>query len=600
MKRLVLLLIAAVSVLLSGLPAAARTPADLSALARFFPASTPMFIGFRTDDDFIATLDNLFERVAARLPDTGMEQSLRESLDGLDPDGSFQRNIRSWLGDIGAVGIWFESQLAASAGISSSNPPTVVAFSVKDAEAALDFVVKLLDQNRTPFFQTAGDDYTLLVIGTSTMPRSLNDSTFVVVRDEALFISADSDIDVFAPDILPSPSLAETSRFSTTLGWLPAESYNAIVYNDVFGAMLSMMPADDPTAELLVRILERLGLTSETVGPQIFGFTILDGTTLTIDLVNYADPTNPLVAGAILPPLDPAFAAHIPADVPLAVHFIDLKTQVEVLTVSVNNLFDVLTTLLDLDIDEIQEVQRQLSKELARANNLFTSLTKLDFVEDVLSWLDGNGVVFLGFNPELDATSSVSLMRTFPFELGIGFEVTDAAKAQVTFDGLTLGLQQLVRLAQTSTSPSPSDPQLTVTTDELMGTPVTVMTITGRDTTWPIELLMGTNDRVFAIGTRNAVRTMFAAEGDLNANAAFRAAQAYMLPDASSLAWLYPAGLLPLADMAQALSSGPTAEADTNAVRSLLSLIASGTITTSSDLTRNLSLARMTLTLNVE
>jgi len=605
MKRLALTLIVALLVLLSALPAAAQTAPDLSALARFFPADIPIFISFRTDDGFIATLNNLAERITARVSDAVMDQSLQEVLDqlvqSLYPGGSFQENVRPWLGDTAAVGfLSLTQQMTFSADLDSDEQPVLIAISIKNPTAALDFVVNLLNQDRTPFFQTTGDGYTLLVIGQTTMPSSLDNSTFVVVRDEVLLISASSDTSVFAPDTLPSPSLADTPRFTTALGWLPAQSYNAIVYNDAFAGVLNSLPADDLTAGFLTQILGQVGLTTDTVTPQIFGFTLLDGTTLTIDGASYADPSASPLTPAALRPVDPTFAARIPANVPLAVHASDLKLQIEAAALGINSLLETLSTESLGDTQDIEEARMELRKQLARANNLFTSLTKLDFVEDVLSWLDGDYIAFLGLNPALDTTSMMGIMTAFPLELGIAIEVTDTAKAQATFEGLTLGLRQLVQMANASASTSEPEPQLAVTTDELAGAAVTVLTITSRDLPWPIELLMGTNDRVFAIGTRSAVAAMFSADGGLTTNEAFRAAQAYMLPNANSIAWLNPAGLLPLADLVEALDSGPSAEADARAVRAFLNLITSGTITASNDLTKNLTLVRMTLSLNAE
>ena len=604
MKRSVLALIVALLVLLSALPAAAQTAPDLSALARFFPADIPIFISFRTDDGFIATLNNLAERITARVSNGVMDQSLQEALDelvqSLYPGGNFQENVRPWLGDTAAVGfLSLTQQMTFSADLDSDEQPVLIAISIKNPAAALDFVVNLLNQNRAPFFQTTGDSYTLLVIGQTTMPSSLDNSTFVVVRDEALLISASSDTSLFAPDTLPSPSLADTPRFTTALGWLPAQSYNAIVYNDAFAGVLNSLPADDLTAGFLTQILGQVGLTTDIVTPQIFGFTLLDGTTFTIDGASYADPSASPLTSAALRPVDPAFAARIPANVPLAVHASDLKLQIEAAALGINTLLETLSTEL-ADTQDIEEARMELRKQLARANNLFTSLTKLDFVEDVLSWLDGDYIAFLGLNPALDTTSMMGIMTAFPLELGIGIEVTDTAKAQAMFEGLTLGLRQLVQMANASASTSEPEPQLAVTTNELAGAAVTVLTITSRDLPWPIELLMGTNDRVFAIGTRSAVAAMFSADGGLTTNEAFRAAQAYMLPNANSIAWLNPAGLLPLADLVEALDSGPSAEADARAVRAFLNLITSGTITASNDLTKNLTLVRMTLTLNAE
>lgn len=604
MKRPVLLLIAAALILLSGLPAAAQTPADLGVLARFFPADTALFIGFRTDDDFVATLNNLAERVTDLVFNAVMDQSLQEALDELVqsiyPGGSFQENVRPWLGDVAAVGfLSLEQQIASGTALDGDETPVLVAASIKDRAAALDFVVNLLNQEGVPFFQTTGEDYTLLVVDQQQMPATLDGAQVVIVRDDVLLLSANTDTNLYTPGSLPDPNLLNGSDFSAALDWLPAAAYNVTVYYDTVSVLLSAMSGDDPETELALSLIERMGLSAAS--PQMIGFTVLDDVTLTIDTAQRFDPSASPLMIAMPGPVDPAFAARVPADIPLVIHITDLKLQLEGASSSINALLEIFAAGPDVDEGDLEAARMELSKQFAQVNNLFTSFTKLDFVQDVLSWLDGDAVAFIGFNPELDATTLLGLTMVFPLELGIGIETTDTAKAQATFDGLTLGLKQLVKMANASSSPSGSDPQLTVTTDALAGTPVTVLTLTSRDLPWPIELLMGTNDRVFAIGTRGAVAAMFSADGGLTSNAAFRAAQAYMLPNANSVAWLNPAGLLPLADLFQAaLGSGPSAESDAQAMRSMLNLVRGGTITSAYDQANNLALVRMTLTLNAQ
>src|SRR4051812_5767198 len=110
MKKLALLaLLLTLALGLFVLPAAAQTE-DLTTLAGYLPANAPVYIGFRTDDAFVKTLDTLASKLGAVIPGGMMDGSLQESLDGLaseiQPGGTFATTIRPWLGDMAAFGIY--------------------------------------------------------------------------------------------------------------------------------------------------------------------------------------------------------------------------------------------------------------------------------------------------------------------------------------------------------------------------------------------------------------------------------------------------------------------------------------------------------------
>lgn len=608
MKKRLLFLILTAFVVMSALPALAASPADLNALARYFPASTPLLISVRTDDDFLATINGLAETIAARFPNADMDQSLQEALDEmvqqLYPDGDFQTTVRSWLGDTVSVGVLsFEKAFDSdSPGSDGDDVPALIAVSITDQAAALDFVINALNQDRTPFFQTTGDGYTLLVVGKRAMPASLNEADLIIVRDDVLLFSANTDTSLVAASGLQSPNLLDQPEFSAALGWLPASDYSVTVYADMIADMLNMAAAMDSEAAASMGALASMGINMAALGPQVFGFTILGDSTLTFDIAQALDPASMPAMVALPGPLDPAFAAHIPAGTPLALHGTDLKGQLEAAAGSYSLLFESLAAQPGVDADEIEAARAQIQEQLLKINELFTTFTDLDFSEDVLSWLDGDFVAFISFNPNMDASDSMALLKTFPLELGLGIEATDPAKAQAAVEGFTQALNQLAELANTSMSKGPGRPtgEVTVTSEELNGTPVTVVTLVTRKLSWPVELLLGANDSVFALGTRGAVSAIFAADGGLPSNARFQAAQAHMLPNASAFAWLNTEGLLPLADLARGFLSGPGEEADLANLNALLNLIHSGTITSAYDAENNIALARFTLTLAAE
>src|SRR5438045_603900 len=102
MKKFTLLaalLILALGVLI--VPAAAQAQVhDLTTLAQYFPADAPVYLSFRTDDDFIAQLDKLAAKFGSLMPNGQMPGSLQAMLDQmasqLAPNGTFASTIRSW------------------------------------------------------------------------------------------------------------------------------------------------------------------------------------------------------------------------------------------------------------------------------------------------------------------------------------------------------------------------------------------------------------------------------------------------------------------------------------------------------------------------
>jgi hypothetical protein len=208
---------------------------------------------------------------------------------------------------------------------------------------------------------------------------------------------------------------------------------------------------------------------------------------------------------------------------------------------------------------------------------MFTQFTGLDLREDVISWMTGNYAMFIQLNPELNTSSAFGVFATFPVDFGLAVEATDPAKAAATVEGLTKGIEQAV----TMFGGSSDETEVVITNETIVGTSTTVITITAEGAPWPIELLMGANGEVFALGTRNAVQAIFARDGGLPSNAAYQNAQTYVLADAYGLGYLGTEGLLPVADLIAAMNDDEEDSAQVQAVRDVLNLIRSATISQS-------------------
>ncbi len=75
MKKFALL--AALLLLVTGvlaLPAVAQD--DAHPLAQYFPASAPFYVEFRSDDEFVAELDDLIAKIGEMVPDANIGSSL--------------------------------------------------------------------------------------------------------------------------------------------------------------------------------------------------------------------------------------------------------------------------------------------------------------------------------------------------------------------------------------------------------------------------------------------------------------------------------------------------------------------------------------------
>jgi hypothetical protein len=139
---------------------------------------------------------------------------------------------------------------------------------------------------------------------------------------------------------------------------------------------------------------------------------------------------------------------------------------------------------------------------------------------------------------------------------------------------------------------------LEITTETIVGTEVSVFTLQSAEMPWPVELLIGANGEVFALGTRNAVQSILARDGGLPSNAVYASAQSLLLDNTYSQFYLGLEGLLPLADLAESMArNNDDAEANAEAIRNLIGLIRGGLVSQSIDADGN-AVTRLVLTLS--
>jgi hypothetical protein len=596
MRKFIVLLLAVV-LAVSALPmAVSATPInELNALASYFPEDTPIFFSFRTDDAFLDELDGLYSTLSSKLPGVVPPFDLNSTLDlgvsQIVPGGTFADNIRPWLGDTAAFAVLSLEKQTDADTTNDEEGEFVLALAITDRAAAEDFLVNTFNQQNVEFEQESGDGFTLFT-PQNEVDVFANESA-VIIRDDVALIGTLAEINLVNEGV--SAALADSADFAATLDLLPEDDYNLIGYFNLADA-LSDAIVNSPDA-----VMMDMGFftsLTQAVGTQAVGGTILDGRSLVLDTVQRLGDVALLESSGLqiadLGAVDPAFAVHIPGNAPFVAHGTNLKTLVET---TLNNLRQTIVKAAEASPEDDSSELEEMDEGINEFNRVFTEATGLDFEQDVIGWMTGDFAAFLRLSPQLadGRLTTAKLTQTFPVDFGIAIENTDGAAAQRTVEGLTQGLQYAIEQADPSETTN-----VEVSQETIGGADVTVITLLPSDTSgmpYSLDILMGANEEVFAMGTRAAVTAILDPSNSLADEPAFAEAAAYLLADASSVFFLNPSPLLPLADLAGEFASPDEAEAQQNIARAGINLFSSATISQSTDDNGN-TIGRFVLTLS--
>ena len=559
--RFVLVLVVMLGILSA--TAMAAPPADLNALAAYFPDKTPVFISFRTDDAFIETLDALFQRVNAAVPDADIPP-LFEALDemigqsDLFEGGDFQSVVRSWMGDIASVGVISLDQLVDEDRSNDDEAPFLFAAQITDRAAAEDFwdTTLLENPNNNGNERSTVGDYTVY---TPKTPRA--GEGVVAVGDDVVFVAN-------LREVLPlngMGGLDANESFTSTLALLPEPDYNVTGYFNVGGAFRKLFDRPEMRRQPGMEMAQGL---FQDFPAQAFGATILDDRSLTIDFVQ---PFGAMMArmqemgfGTMLTgPIDPAMAERVPNGTPLVIHSTGLA-----------NSYRQFIQAMDVQMgmmqgDEADAARTQLERGLSQLRVAVRAATGLDLDEQLIPALDGDYVFYMGLNAGLaDAESMMDLMRQFPVEFGIIVEVSDPA----VIDGLVSGLVDTVKAI-----PEESGVEITIAEDTIGGNTVQVVSVTSEDLPFPIEIVIGGDGEVFFLGTPAAARASLNPDGGLLADPQYLEAGTYMLNDPSAVLYMASEGLQPLVGVIEA-AGGRSGAQSAQVFSGVLSLLSSSSI----------------------
>jgi hypothetical protein len=331
---------------------------------------------------------------------------------------------------------------------------------------------------------------------------------------------------------------------------------------------------------------------SNNLGSMGVGFTIVDGRSLTIDIVSTANPEAMAEALGFDPdamvtaqPIDPAFARFIPAGTPIVTHVTNLSGAYDALLTGLRSG----VSLSGADAEDVEEALAEIESGIAGVEFAIRGLTGLDLEDDILSWMTGDLALWVGLSPAAARATSLfgALAGGLPVDFGILIDATadpDGAAALVE------GLKSALTFAARQT-PANSGTRITVTDETIGGNAAVSVSIVDRSLPFPIELVVGASADVFAMGTRAAVEAALNPGVGLDSDPAFQEALRYALPDTVQLQYLAGA---PLAPLFRLLPMEGSAD-DAQALVDFVSLISSSSI--SSSTANGLSYARLVLTL---
>ncbi len=561
-KLFVLLTLMLVGLGVFAAPTLAVPTADLNGMAQYFPEDTPVLVSLRIDDAYIDTLDALVARIATAMPESDRPDSIRKELDKaikeILREGNFQSEVRSWLGDVLSVGITSLDNTMNGSGLNGdqlsvlgSDPTFLAVAPITNRAAAELFFARIVRAGDGFFTKTTQGDFSIFT------PE--DEGGVVAVGDDVLFLANSVDA---LPLEAPAAPLSENAVFIDTLKLLPAGDYNFTVFTNLGDTIRQGLESENMSSSDRQMMQMFMPLFSNFPA-QAFGGTVLDGRSMTID---FAQPMQAIMESmqemgmefALPGAIDPAFAARIPAGVPLVAHGTGLGPTIQQAIAQFRNMGQMQSDFNSEDFE----------RGLQQAQFFIQGLTGLDLEKDIIPALSGDYALFAGLSPAVtDISSPNDLMKQLPVEFGLVLEVSNP---EVTA-GIIKGVQQMLQ----------NSDEVTAEFDDSDGIQRLTITVPpGRDLPFPLELVLAGNDEVLFFGTVNAARASLNADGGLPTDPSYTEARAYWLDAPSTVFYLASEGLKPLANIIR-MTGGFGAERDSEQFAALMSLVSSATITSS-------------------
>ncbi|HRE48352.1 MAG TPA: DUF3352 domain-containing protein [Aggregatilineales bacterium] len=513
-RLFMILLIAALTLTTLPFNSTAAQSREADKLAAYMPANTDVFLSIRTDDAYLATLEALISRLAAKIPGVQLPESfLRKGLHDLFGAAfrlDFEKEVRSWLGSRVAIG------LSASRLMGRNVDQTTIftfAAEVTDRAKAEAFITLILKDVPSVERLTMGD-YTAFVV-------RINTPYYILVGDTALIFGSEAQV---AVPLGKGEALTSLSRYIRAAGELPEAEYNLYAYLDmgtIFSTLKQSMGgmggtgAGNPFDQPIIASLEAI-----TIG----GTLLSDGKTLALDFAQTYDLDIGKRTGLVLPyttPVQTSFLKHIPQDAGMLIQIADL-----------NQLYEAALALLESQLppDQRERMMRQLTDSVREA-------TGLDLATDIMGWMQKDTAIFLSY----DSTAPNMLLQGVKQEpvslkaLNVGIVIDTSADPEKAKNMAKVIGDLLVKA---SDRPAPNSP-VTVSREQINGAiPAVTLTFTAPTLAEPVELLIAANDQVFVVGTRKAVEGVFSGVPGLDGSATYAAAAKVMVANPTQVLYI--------------------------------------------------------------
>lgn len=518
MRKLILMLLTLLLVP-GAFPAVAATTDDLTNLARYVPASAPLYVGLRSDDAYIDTIDSVLATLGESLPQlqaVGVRMTLDQAAQNVDPDADFASLIRPWLGDTVAFAAT-DASIFVDGNSTASQQSLRILLSITDRDAAESFM------DRLGGFGLERGEF-------GNVTTYAGPSSSILVYDDAVIIAPVDDPEIILEEV--KSSLSAVAGFTEAFTPLPQAEYNIALYVDVSQIDAGAL-ADAQFALNEAGMSIDLAAVLQALGPQTAGLTILEDRSLVLDVAaNIADPDALAAAGMPLSPdttpIDAGFVSNVPVGTPLLLHSAgfgsDLLLGLEQAR-TVGDLFDTQFENGELSFD--QQSLTQIDEAVTFLELAFQGMAGAS-IADTFGWMTGDYALFVDVDLQ-------SMQRIIP-TLGFITAAEDSANAVATVDALENLLTELTifntREGDTLTLPAFGD----FFADEAL------------------DVLIAADDALLSMGTRNAFSLT---NGSIADTEAYATASAVFLTDMQSLAYVDAASLAELAQSAADIMGEP-------------------------------------------
>lgn len=570
-------------------PARAVDIDEFATLAGFFPAETTVFIAFRTDDAFIAEVDETLASVTERLPLTSPVPSLTDLLDEgseMTYGDTFANTFRPWLGDIAAIGITDLTFLLDDDPFNDVDVPALLVFSINDAAAAEAFVESTLDDMGMDYERSTDD----------VLTYEVDEPHLTILISEGALVMQYNDIEVVG---LGGSALGGETPFNVTMASLPESDYNIVGYFDVGDALafnleqMSESFYDDELAGLFERLLPIYELY-----PQLaIGLTVLDDDTLVMDSAALSTDLLSLLTNigiefnfGAYAPVDLGLVDHVPADTVAFMHATGTGAMIEYM-------LDLSEEVMDIAFEEIAE---QAAREFDAPDlSEFTGSDVIAFFElsvkgmfgvnlydDVLANLNDDALYFARLLPSDNALGMT-------YDAAAVISLGEADMAASAFGGLVAAFERY-------------GVEYSVESDTVVNLPrlirgfFPVRMSRTVDALPELDFLVGYSDNLLVSGTRFAAEYSLAQEGEsLAAGESFVAAQDHFLTDTVLLWYFDFDNLDPALDMVAADASdiAPGDEDEIDMVLAAIRLFESASATATIAEDGSIGVSRLAITL---